>query len=223
MWVSGLRRVPEKSRVLTHTTALHSPELIGSRCSQMFSWLPPGKKKKKKRDTKTVSEIARRVGWGEEAGVCDCGVGRSEKKGRMLRTVGEEVRGISSWSYGVSGTELRTGLQVFLGRSQVASLLWCQNPLANFRAVLKLCLSKAAQAARLREHLERCRNTALCYSLMPFPWSQTATAGTPRTIFAGKHTAHPRHEVRAHAHTLTHRTKLEAKSLQILNKILYFL
>lgn len=96
IWMSGLREVPGKSRVLTHTTEHHSPALIGSRCSQIFSWLPPGKKKKK-RDRKTVSKIARGVGWGEEAGVCVRVVGRLEKKGRMLGTVAEEVRGISSW------------------------------------------------------------------------------------------------------------------------------
>lgn len=95
IWMSGLGVVPGKSRVLTHTAERHSPALIGSRCSQIFSWLQPGKK-----DTKTVSKIARGVGWGEEAVVCVCmcgGVGRLEKKGRMLRTVAEEVRGISSW------------------------------------------------------------------------------------------------------------------------------
>lgn len=53
----------------------------------------------KKRDTKTVSER----GWVRSGGVgfcvcvCVCGwAGRLEKKGRMLRTVAEEVRGISS-------------------------------------------------------------------------------------------------------------------------------
>lgn len=94
IWMSGLREVPGKSSVLTHTAELHSPALIGSRRFQVFSWLLPGKM-----DTKTVRKIARRVGWGEEAGVSVCvcgGVGRLEKKGRMLRTVAEEVRGISS-------------------------------------------------------------------------------------------------------------------------------
>ena len=68
IWMSGLREAPGKSRVLTHTAELHSPVLIGSRCSQMFSWWLPGKKT----DTKTVRKTARRVGWGEEAGVCVC-------------------------------------------------------------------------------------------------------------------------------------------------------
>lgn len=58
-----LREVPGKSRVLTHTTERHSPALIGSRCSQIFSWLQPGKK----RETKTVSKTARRGGL---LGVC---------------------------------------------------------------------------------------------------------------------------------------------------------
>lgn len=45
MWMSGLWEVPGKSRVLTHTAERHSPALIGSRYSQILSWLLPGKKK----------------------------------------------------------------------------------------------------------------------------------------------------------------------------------
>lgn len=51
--MSGLREVPGKSRVLTHTEERHSPAQIGSPCSQIFSsLLPGGKKKRKKSDTK---------------------------------------------------------------------------------------------------------------------------------------------------------------------------
>lgn len=96
MWMSGLREVPGKSRVLTHTTECHSPELIGSRWSRIFSWLLPGKKKREYKNSEQNSER----GWVRRGGrglrVCG-GVGRLEKKGRMLRTVAEEVGGISSW------------------------------------------------------------------------------------------------------------------------------
>lgn len=46
--MSGLREVPGKSRVLTHTEERHSPAQIGSPCSQIFSSLLPGGKKKKR-------------------------------------------------------------------------------------------------------------------------------------------------------------------------------
>lgn len=46
--MSGLREVPGKSRVLTHTEERHSPAQIGSPCSQIFSSLLPGEKKEKK-------------------------------------------------------------------------------------------------------------------------------------------------------------------------------
>lgn len=107
LWMSGLREVPGKSRVLTHTEERHSPAQIGSPCSQIFSSLLPGEKKRKKSDTKKTNKTkhnrAIRVGWGEEAGGEGGGVlyvwnrvESLEKKGRMLRTVAEEVRGISS-------------------------------------------------------------------------------------------------------------------------------
>lgn len=69
--MSGLREVPGKSRVLTHTTECHSPALIGSLCSQIFSWLPPEKKKQKKQkgDAKTEQNNATGLVEGEEAGV----------------------------------------------------------------------------------------------------------------------------------------------------------
>lgn len=93
MWMSGIREVPGKSRVLTHTTECHSPEQIGSRWSQIFSWLQPGKKRECNKQWEKWGE-----GLGEERGqgfVC-VRWGGLEKKGRMLRTVAEEVEGISS-------------------------------------------------------------------------------------------------------------------------------
>lgn len=47
--MSGLREVPGKSRVLTHTEERHSPAQIGSPCSQIFSSLLPGEKKREKK------------------------------------------------------------------------------------------------------------------------------------------------------------------------------
>lgn len=55
--MSGLQEVPGKSRVLTHTEERHSPAQIGSPCSQIFSsLLPGGKKKRKKSDTKKTKK-----------------------------------------------------------------------------------------------------------------------------------------------------------------------
>lgn len=67
--MSGLREVPGKSRVLTHTTECHSPALTGSPCSQIFSWLPPAKKTKQKGDAKTEQNKATGLVEREEAGV----------------------------------------------------------------------------------------------------------------------------------------------------------
>lgn len=91
IWMTGLREVPGKSRILTHTTECHSPTQIGSRCSQIFSWLLPGEKKG---DTNTVSKNSGR-GWVSRGGRGVRVGGGVEKKGRMLRTVAEEVGGIS--------------------------------------------------------------------------------------------------------------------------------
>lgn len=91
--MNGLREVPGKSRVLTHTAERHSPALIGSRRSQIFSWLLPGKKGYNNSEQSSEKGWVRRGG----GGCCVCGgVERLEKKGRMLGTVAEEVRGISS-------------------------------------------------------------------------------------------------------------------------------
>lgn len=109
LWMSGLREVPGKSRVLTHTEERHSPAQIGSPCSQIFSSLLPGGKKKrgkkviqKKQKTKNITEQSgldeerrREVRGGGVLYVWNR-VESLEKKGRMLRTVAEEVRGISS-------------------------------------------------------------------------------------------------------------------------------
>lgn len=60
--MSGLREVPGKSRVLTHTEERHSPAQIGSPCSQIFSSLLPGGKKRgkkviqKKQKKKNITE-----------------------------------------------------------------------------------------------------------------------------------------------------------------------
>lgn len=66
--MSGLREVPGKSRVLTHTEERHSPAQIGSPCSQIFSSLLPGEKKRKKSDTKkqTKQNITEQSGLDEE-------------------------------------------------------------------------------------------------------------------------------------------------------------
>lgn len=68
--MSGLREVPGKSRVLTHTEERHSPAQIGSPCSQIFSsLLPGGKKKRKKSDTKKTNKkktITEQSGLDEE-------------------------------------------------------------------------------------------------------------------------------------------------------------
>lgn len=67
--MSGLREVPGKSRVLTHTEERHSPAQIGSPCSQIFSsLLPGGKKKRKKSDTKNkkTKNITEQSGLDEE-------------------------------------------------------------------------------------------------------------------------------------------------------------
>lgn len=92
-----------------------------------------------------------------------CRVGRVDKKGRMSRTVSEEVRGISSSSYRVPGTYWAK----FFMHVHFFFFNW------------ELCMhlgseSQAGQPLRtmgtsvwLRE------NTALHYKLMPFPWSQT--------------------------------------------------
>lgn len=96
--MSGLREVPGNSRVLTHTTESHSPALIGSRWSQIFSWLLPGKKRiqKEREQNSEKGGVRRGVGVRVGCGRWGSGRGRSEKKGRMLRTVEEEVSGISS-------------------------------------------------------------------------------------------------------------------------------
>lgn len=69
--MSGLKEVPaweKKGRVLTHTTELHFPALIGSLCSQMFSWLQPGQKNKQKKQGKykNSEQKCRHAGLGEE-------------------------------------------------------------------------------------------------------------------------------------------------------------
>lgn len=93
IWMSGLREVPGKSGVLTHTTERHSPVLIGSHCSQILSWLLPGKKEYKNSEQNNERGWVRRGG----GGLWTCGgVGWLKKKGRMLITVAKEVRGISS-------------------------------------------------------------------------------------------------------------------------------
>lgn len=104
LWMSGLREVPGKSRVLTHTEERHSPAQIGSPCSQIFSSLLPGEKKREKKviQKKNITvqsgldeERRREVRGGGVLYVWNR-VESLEKKGRMLRTVAEEVRGISS-------------------------------------------------------------------------------------------------------------------------------
>lgn len=76
VWMSGLWEVSGNSRVLTRTAECHSPELIGSLGSQIFSWLLPGEKKKKKyREKKNNSDQNSKRGWvsGRRQGVCVLG------------------------------------------------------------------------------------------------------------------------------------------------------
>lgn len=64
--MSGLREVPGKSRVLTHTEERHSPAQIGSPCSQIFSSLLPKEKKEKKVIHKKKKNITEQSGLEEE-------------------------------------------------------------------------------------------------------------------------------------------------------------
>lgn len=64
--MSGLREVPGKSRVLTHTEECHSPAQIGSPCSQIFSSLLPGEKKRKKKVIQKKQNITEQSGLDEE-------------------------------------------------------------------------------------------------------------------------------------------------------------
>lgn len=65
--MSGLREVPGKSRVLTHTEERHSPAQIGSPCSQIFSSLLPGGKKK--RGKKVIQKKQKKQNITEQSGL----------------------------------------------------------------------------------------------------------------------------------------------------------